>query len=315
MNHFVVECVNDKIWNHAQLVRYLHSNRGQQITIGINPEATDLTVLGLYDLLDQFEFSHVTIVTNNPLEQHSKYQIKNRSFAWFLSDYHAMDPLLHTWNQSRVFMAMYGRPTAARLGIAAHLLQHHEEISHIHFSYGTSPDQLQMFELDKLLSYDIDSIEPAGKLIQRMPLTIADASTYVNTGYNFEQESTLTSRYADVLIDIVGETFVQGCTFLPTEKTTRPMLLKKPFVAFASANYLDYLHQLGFKTFCNYWDETYDGYQGRDRYLRILKLLDHLASMSVAQLVSMYESMRPVLEHNWELLRSQTYLRKVALIT
>lgn len=314
MNHFVVQCVNDKIWNLTELVRYLADNCGKQISIGINPEATDLTCLGLYDILDQFDFEQVTIVTNNPLEQHSKYQVSNQSFRYFLSDYHKIDPALHTWNQSKIFMAMYGRPTAARLGIAAHLLEHHASRSHIHFSYGTDPDELQMFELDKLLTYDIHSVEPVGRLINSMPVQIASNDNYTNIGYNFAQESTLTNKYADILVDVVGETFVQGQTFLPTEKTTRPMLLKKPFVAFASENYLDYLHQLGFKTFCNYWDETYDGYQGRERYLRILKLIDSLAQLSTQQLVDMYTDMQPILDHNHNLLQTQSYHTKVTQI-
>jgi len=315
MAQFVVHCANDKIWNLSELIMYLQQNQGGDVYLDFNPEAPDLTALGLYALLDQFEFRHVTIVTNNPFEQHDRYFVSNQSFRYFLSKYYEIDPALQVWNHNKVFMALYGRPTAARLGLAAHLSSRHESASHVHLAYGINSDELHMYELDKLLTYDANSIEPAGQLLRRMPLHLASPDNYVNTGYNYDKESVLTNYYADILVDVVGETFVQGKTFLPTEKTTRPMLLKKPFVVFASANYLDYLHQLGFRTFCEFWDETYDGYQGRERYLRILKLLDHIAGISRKDLIDMYQGMQSVLQHNWELLRSQTYSHKVTLIS
>jgi len=92
------------------------------------------------------------------------------------------------------------------------------------------------------------------------------------------------------------------------------MWLKKPFIIFASANYLDYLHQMGFKTFCNFWSEDYDGYEGRDRFIKILELIDNLAKKPAAELQEMYQSMQEILDYNYNLLLNQTYSTDITYI-
>ena len=135
---------------------------------------------------------------------------------------------------------------------------------------------------------------------------------FSETTADFTQQ--LESLYPNILIDIVAETWVAGRTFYLTEKTIRPMLLKKPMIVMGSRDTLDYLHQMGFKTFNDFWDEDYDGYAEGDRYNKILHLLKKLNNMSVAQLAQMYQEMQPILEHNLGLLENQNYVRKVHYI-
>jgi len=92
------------------------------------------------------------------------------------------------------------------------------------------------------------------------------------------------------------------------------MWLKKPFIMFASRDYLDYLHQMGFKTFCAYWSEDYDGYEGRERFLRIINLIDHIAQLPKQELYDMYLDMQPILEHNRQLLLNQNYSLEITQI-
>jgi hypothetical protein len=161
-------------------------------------------------------------------------------------------------------------------------------------------------ELDKLLQYDINSIEPAGALIKKLPLLLSSPDQYTTcNGYVFSDP--LTTFYKDIFVDILSESHVAGNTFFPTEKTTRPMWLKKPFIIFASKDYLDYLHQMGFRTFSDFWDETYDGYEGRDRYLKILELIDTIAKKSRSELNEMYQAMKFTLDHNYNMLHTQAY--------
>jgi hypothetical protein len=85
------------------------------------------------------------------------------------------------------------------------------------------------------------------------------------------------------------------------------MWLKKPFITFASKDYLCYLRQLGFRTFNDFWDEEYDGYEGRERYVRILKLVDTLAKKSKSELNDLYWAMKYTLDYNYDLLQTQSY--------
>ena len=79
-------------------------------------------------------------------------------------------------------------------------------------------------------------------------------------------------------------------------------------------NTLDYLHQMGFKTFNDFWDETYDGYADADRYFKILDLIRDLSKLSLAQLKTMYQSMQPVLQHNLNLLKNKNFKTAIQYI-
>lgn len=308
---FTVQCTNDKIWNQVELIQFLNDNQHKSIVLTVNPEAICLHNLKLYDLLDCFEFSKVTIVTQNLLEQHDRYDIIPVWNNPFLSE--IVTNVEHTWQwtQQKRFLILYGRPTANRLGIASHLFANHRNTSYLHFSSCTDNNSLKFYEFDKLLEYDINSIENLAKMLPSMPLTHTTQG-YDPKRYNFNDS--LTDLYSDILIDIVSESHVMGTTFFPTEKTTRPMWCKKPFVIFGSCNYLEYLRQLGFQTFNEFWDEDYDGYEAADRLKKIYQLIDDLASISMTELNSLYQHMQPVLEHNYSLLINQAYNKNIRLI-
>jgi hypothetical protein len=310
---FSLGCTSDRIWNLHELIEYLSANQHKKINIDISPEAIDLDFIGLYRLLDCFDFEQVTIFTDNTLERHDKYSIVLRTRCW-LTQIQPVDPELHLWNQSKKFFCFYHRPTAGRLGIAGHVFQNYKHDAHIHFSSTVDADNLKQFELDKLLTYHVKSVESAGQLVNSLPMLLSSPDRY--TAYDgYYYDDPLTNFYQDILVDLVVESHVAGNTFFPTEKTVRPMWLKKPFVAFASKDYLCYLRQLGFMTFNEFWSEDYDGYEGRERFVRILDLIDQLAKKSYTELNQMYWSMKYVLDHNYNLLYNQTYLKKITPIS
>ena len=82
-----------------------------------------------------------------------------------------------------------------------------------------------------------------------------------------------------------------------------------------SKNYLDYLHQMGFRTFSDFWPEDYDGFDGRDRYIKILELIDNLAQKPIVELEKMYWDMQYTLNHNYDLLLNQTYNTNITHIS
>jgi hypothetical protein len=199
------------------------------------------------------------------------------------------------------------------LGIAAYLNHCHQQDSLIHFSASTDEDDLIQFELDKLLSFDKASVKTAGDLVQALPMLLGSPDRYTHwQGYYYDDP--LTDFYKDILIDVVVESHVSGTTFFPTEKTLRPMWLKKPFIVFGSKNYLLYLRQMGFRTFADFWDEDYDGYETKDRYVKILTVMDQLSKKSHTELEIMYRDMQYSLQHNYDLLQKQTYTTDLTYI-
>ena len=324
---FTVHCNNDRIWNLTEFVGFLAQHQHRDIVIDVNPEAPDLEKLGVFDLVKNFQFASVEITTQNPFETHDVYHVDIDTKNIFLSHKLNIDAEIQQWNGKKVFLTLFGRPTAGRLAIAAHLLENHPAQSHIHFNSLPNDDNIELFEFDKLAQYDKSLLGSVSALVQHLPLTI------VPTEYtNFIQENKelfkdirswtdkiinnpLTRCYQDILVDCVSETHVLGRTFFPTEKTARPIWCKKPFIVFGSRDYLLYLRQMGFQTFQDFWDEDYDGYEGRDRLTRIINLIDWLSSQSQDTLKNMYQRMQPVLEHNYNLLSTQTYTTTVREVT
>ena len=307
--HFTVHCSNDQIWNLTELIHFLSQNQNQCIRLKINPEAICLTTLGLYNILDAFKFKQVVIETCNLFERHDAYQFAYITDNLFLQEQPNTPTELHCWTLNKVFYTCYGRPTAARLGLAGYLHTHYGDISHLHFSTPADPDHVALFEMNKLFTWSTKAAALAADMADKMPLTITGTDTYNRYHYNYADP--LTQEYQHCFVDIVVEAHVLGNTFFPTEKTTRPMWLKKPFIIFASKNYLEYLRQMGFRTFGDFWDEDYDGYEGRDRLLKIQNLIDTIAQKPIEQLEKMYWDMQYTLDHNYNLLKTQTYQKKI----
>ncbi len=309
---FYLSCVSDKIWNLPEFVEHLAKNQGGDIVIKFFPEAVCLQTLGVYRILENFTFSSVTIETYNPFETHEEYKINHLKNFWF-EQKQTVDTVLHDWNQNKKFFCFYHRPTAGRLGLASYLDQNFKKDTLIHFSANKEIDNLNQFEFDKLLSYDVGSLANAGKFVQSLPRLLSSPDRYTPCdGYYYDDP--LTNFYKDILIDIVVESHVSGKTFFPTEKTLRPMWLKKPFIVFGSKNFLAYLRQMGFRTFGDFWDESYDGYETKDRYKKILTLLNELGKKTRQELETMRWDMQYSLEHNFNLLQQQSYSTKLTFI-
>jgi hypothetical protein len=83
-NKFFLKPANDYIWNQHEFVDFLIANQNQCITIDTSEEGVDLSSAGVYELLEQFDYQDVEIVTNNLIESHPNYQIKHRNpFKFF----------------------------------------------------------------------------------------------------------------------------------------------------------------------------------------------------------------------------------------
>jgi hypothetical protein len=308
MNFDIIPADN-YIWNLTDLICFLTDHQGQNIVLTTNGEGCCCQAIGLYTLLDQFEFETVTIITPNPLEMHDRYNIDIQVFESFLKVKTPIEDEFHSWNQSKIFGTVYGRPLWHRIGIVSHLSTYHYDLSLLGcLARPSEIDSRKLFEVGELFKNDPLSFQNFADNLDRFPMQIDGVDTYTPGQQNTDGYVAQTKRiYKNFLIDVVAETFTSGNCFFPTEKTIRPMLLKKPFITMGSQNYLCYLRQLGFRTFSDFWDEEYDGYEGRDRYIRILQLINDLSKKSKSELNDMYWSMKYTLDHNYDLLQNQNY--------
>lgn len=301
------------IWNLPELIGFLAANQHTDIVIQNGTEGCCSTAIGLYQWLDKFQFQSVTIETSNVLETHPVHKIKYVLPWKFVEVQQPIEQHLHDWNKKAVFGTVYGRASWHRLGLAAHLLSQHSTISQVGFvADPNNVNSREFFELEQLWQHSPASVIKFAQIQHLLPLIHPGVEQYVpastwTDGFVAQTKSV----YPDFLIDVVAETFTTGRCFFVTEKTVRPMLLKKPFLLFGSRDYLAYLRQMGFRTFGDFWDETYDGYSGAERLHRMFDLIDQLAKKSKDELETMYWDMAYTLEHNYNLLMSNTFTRDI----
>jgi hypothetical protein len=102
-------------------------------------------------------------------------------------------------------------------------------------------------------------------------------------------------------LHVVSETVYYSKKLHLTEKVFKPIVIKQPFVLLAAPGNLDYLKSYGFKTFSNYWDESYDSIEDPgQRMAAVIKILENLKSMSYKQRVEMKKDMQDILQYNFD---------------
>ena len=90
-----------------------------------------------------------------------------------------------------------------------------------------------------------------------------------------------------------------------TEKTVTIIKSMRPFVIVAPPRTLEYLRTLGFKTFQDVWDESYDQELNHERrLLKIFEVLEWIDSRSIDELKILYQNLLPILRHNFNLLKT-----------
>ena len=115
--------------------------------------------------------------------------------------------------------------------------------------------------------------------------------------------------HADSYISFVSETFFEYTSLDDnpfeldmTAKSTKPIVTMQPFILHAQIGALAYIKSLGFETFNNYWDESYDGLTNHyKRYKELINLYKTLSLTSHKELSLMIKDMYPILQHNLDL--------------
>lgn len=303
-NNFKIIPGDDFIWNYDEFLEFLIAYQHKDIQISINSEGACLTSIGVYKLLDLFKFNSVTIQTANTVEYHPTYTIISMPNLRFFLGATDIYKQYHTWNLSKVFGAMYNRPSWHRIGLASNLAKLSTTLN---FRADPHNSDRKFFELQKLFNIHSESVNKFVECKSSFPVQLSEIDTYTTGGTLVQHTDQLCGFYENFLIDVVAETFVSGRTFFPTEKTVRPILLKKPFIIMGPKCFLIHLRQMGFKTFGEFWDESYDGYEPATRYKMILDLIDNLSKKSIKELQDMYIQMQPILDHNYNLLIEKNY--------
>lgn len=99
---------------------------------------------------------------------------------------------------------------------------------------------------------------------------------------------------------IVTETLFTESTLHLTEKSLRPFVNLRPFLLLGPPHSLSYLRSYGFKTFSEFWDESYDSISDPwQRLEAVIKVVENLNKMSLNDMDEMLDAMDPILRHNY----------------
>ena len=125
-------------------------------------------------------------------------------------------------------------------------------------------------------------------------------------------------HYKDTFISVVMCAFpmTKGACHLHSS-TFNPMYCGHPIISFGPVGHLKKLRELGFKTFNEWWDESYDEIEfDWDRLKAIFKIVEELSQKPNSEIFNMYGKMQKVLQHNVDVIKNfdgKLFLRKKLL--
>ena len=162
------------------------------------------------------------------------------------------------------------------------------------------PIESEIDNVDKdLLKYYMDIIVPNIPLTTELEKGMELIEPYISTSYVHEM-------YTNSYFNIVTETsynwnstsIIDNNIYL-TEKTYRPIFGMQPFIMVSNPGVLKHLKDMGFKTFPEFFDESYDEIENpTERMYTIINEIKRICNLSNEQLHDRYYNIFDKLEHN-----------------
>jgi hypothetical protein len=176
------------------------------------------------------------------------------------------------------------------------MCQHDPENRAIAFSSTVNPNIMTYLNL---------SNQDVAKFVSKLPLVL-DGETNVNQMCQ-DFDNAARNYYQNSLVSIVTETNFDLPELTLTEKSFKPAKEKHPFMIMGVTGCLKAIRDFGFKTFGEFWDESYDDIG--DPYIRmnaILKVCDDISRWDEHKIRDFKTKVKPILDHNYEALKVES---------
>ena len=292
---------------------------GASVILDIRSEGPSLQALGVTDIINTWlrdrqqspqsvQLSH----WSNPVEfvPYRLNRCSQVSHFFFMSQNYWLDQepsLTQQLSYHNLFGLFVGRMTWPRAVILYQCLIGRQNIFVSKMS-SPSPYPWQMNPLDEInldclpdwLStnqqyrmftwYDQFTIPSVDQMTVRDQFTTPDS--YADTNRS------LLNYYDRFAIEIVCETYTMGTTFFPTEKTIRPVMAAKPMLVYGPRYFLARLRTMGFQTYNDLWDESYDLYQGTERWQAIQMVMQSIREKTPDDQQQLLAKAHEIARHN-----------------
>ena len=132
---------------------------------------------------------------------------------------------------------------------------------------------------------------------------VYESFSHESPGYIFTIKDETVDIYKSSYISLVTETFFYEDDYIITEKVYKPIIHYHPFIVLGSPYTLKHMRSIGFKTFGDFWDESYDEEENNDkRFEKVFNLLIKFDKMPIEELHKLYIDMIPTLKYNYDLI-------------
>jgi hypothetical protein len=269
---------------------------GESVILDMRSEGPSLQALGVCDVIDswlrdrkQSPDSVQLYRWSNPAEfvPYRLIRCSNPSHFFFMSKNYWSDsePVFEPNVCHNLFGLFVGRMTYARAVILYQCLVRKRDVfvskmsSPTPYPWQLNPqDEINLDHLSDWLS--TNQQYRMFEWYDRYPVASVDQKAvrdqFITPESYAETNRSLLNHYSRFAIEVVCETYTMGNTFLPTEKTIRPIMACKPILVYGPRYFLARLRTMGFQTYHDLWDESYDLYQGAERWQEIQKVMQSI---------------------------------------
>jgi len=298
----------------------MHNDKDLYITLGTEGPSLDTLTYRVRDNLQTlledlcakmtYDPNRIEIETGNFIENaQTSFRIVSRNTVkgWFYGEHLSKIAVKEEKQFKHHFGNFVSNSTYPRLLLASYLYTHHRDKTlQTYRRDPRDPGQAVDLDLDKLMfeCADPSVLTNVASFVKHLPLELEQGlaehpKINISAGEDGAAiNSNIISWYDSFFCDVITETFFSGRTFFPTEKTTRPLLCRNPFIVHGPRNFLKHLRDLGFRTFSQYWSEDYDHYEGYARCKKMYEVIGEIAQKDTDALHSMHNHMSELLEHN-----------------
>jgi hypothetical protein len=109
--------------------------------------------------------------------------------------------------------------------------------------------------------------------------------------------------FEDIFLWVAAETYCQNGYPYFTEKTIKAIVYERPFITYGNPGTLAYLKDYGFKSFGNFWDESYDDEKDDNKKIEMIAdIIENICQKNLEEINQMYNKMKPIIQFNKDLL-------------
>jgi len=173
--------------------------------------------------------------------------------------------------------------------------------------YETQTHDMTRYDDTKIISHNTKNSEYILKNLFNKEINLLSPEKNSNWLASGDQNRiyTMFDLRSKSVVEVVSEFTCYDYGHVISEKIIQPIISKKPFVLIGDREILKCLQHSGFRTFDEFWDESYDDMYYDDRMVAIAKLVANLQKTFDNYTLDQYnnvvysDSMQEILEHNY----------------